>query len=74
MKDNNNIILKLEDIKTKKREKRKLDDIEYEEIEKEVLGIDKAAQVHFIRKVWIKCCELEDENLRLKEQLYGISK
>jgi len=73
MKDNNNIVLKLEDIKTKRREKRKLDDMEYEKIEKEVLGIDKAAEVHFIRKLWIKSCELEDENMRLKERLYGIS-
>jgi len=70
MKDNNNIVLKLEDIKTKRREKRKVDDMEYEEIEKEVLGIDKAAQVHFIRKLWIKCCELEEEVLQLKSRLY----
>jgi len=74
MKDNNNIILKLEDIKIKKREKRKVDDMMYQEIEKEVLGIDKAAEVHFIRKLWIKSCELEDENLRLKEKMYGIPK
>ena len=73
MKDNNNIILKLEDIKPKRREKRKLDDMDYKQIEKEVLGIDKAAQVKYIRKLWIKSCELEDENMRLKERLYGIS-
>tara|TARA_R110002020_G_C16320655_1_gene774765 strand:+ start:1674 stop:1889 length:216 start_codon:yes stop_codon:yes gene_type:complete len=70
MKDNNNIKLKLEE----KGEKRKLDEMMYEDIEKEVLGIDKAAEVHFIRRLWIKSCELEDENLRLKEKMYGISK
>ena len=42
----------------------------YEEIEKEVLGIDKAAEVHYIRKLWIKCCELEEEVLQLKSRLY----
>jgi len=48
-------------------EKRKLSGIEYENIEKEVLGV--IPDLKFLREFWEYVCELEEENTALKKKL-----
>tara|TARA_R110000824_G_scaffold307891_2_gene495486 strand:+ start:1850 stop:2035 length:186 start_codon:yes stop_codon:yes gene_type:complete len=42
-------------------------DLKYKEVEEEVLGIDNAAKVHFIRKLWKEKTRLKRENNKLKK-------
>jgi len=48
-------------------EKRKLSGIEYENIEKEVLGV--IPDLKFLREFWEYVCILEEENTALKKKL-----
>ena len=53
-------------IKIKKGEKkRKLNDKEYEEIEREILGV--IPDLKFLREFWEYVCDLEEELKKLKE-------
>ena len=62
-----------ENVKIKIRsgeKKRKLNDKEYEEIEREVLGVI-TPDLKFLREFWEYVCDLEEENKKLKEFVKG---
>ena len=52
-------------MKVRREKKRKLNDKEYEEIEKEVLGV--VPDLKFLREFWEYVCDLQDELKKLKE-------
>ena len=54
-------------IKVRRGEKRKLSGIEYENIEKDVLGV--IPDLKFLREFWEYVCDLEEENTALKKKL-----
>ncbi len=53
----------------KRREKRKLNNLEYNEIEKQVLAVDIPPDLQFFRDLWETICDLYDENEKLKKKL-----